>query len=83
MPSMTINFSAADAQRVTDMLCFVGEYQAKLPDGSDNPVSKAAFAKNVLIAQLKRDVRSYERDLARNTAVATAEANLPALPDLT
>jgi hypothetical protein len=82
MASLTINYPDNQQQRIRDALCAHGDYQETLPDGTANPVSRAAFAREQIISFIRRAVRQHERDQARNAALAAADAGLPADPDL-
>ncbi len=75
MAAITINLpdDAQKRARIVDALCDYGGYRQKLDDGTDNPVGRAAFAKDVVRGVIRDIVRSHER----TSALAAAQA----LPD--
>lgn len=76
MATISLTIGSGDTARVIDALCSYGGYQALLPDGSANPVTKAAFAKSVLLVVVKDIVRNQERATAIAAAAATADADV-------
>lgn len=68
MASLTIQIPDAIATRVIDALAATGGYQATLPDGSPNPVTKEQFVVRALKDHIRGVVVAYE------TAVAAARA---------
>lgn len=76
MASITINFPDDQQQRIRDALCDYRGYRAKLDDGSDNPVGRAAFAKDVIKSLIRDVVRHQEREKALRAADAVADPDL-------
>lgn len=76
MATISITIPPAQTARVVDALCAYHGYQATLDDGTPNPVTKAAFAKSVVI-QLIKDVVKAQDDAAARAAAAASTA-----PDL-
>lgn len=76
MASITINFPDDQQQRIRDALCDYGGYRPKLDDGTDNPVGRAAFAKDVIKGIIRDIVRHQEREKARRAADAVADPDL-------
>lgn len=77
MASITINFPDEQQTRIRNALCEYAGYQPTLEDGSPNPVTKAAFAKDVV----KGIIRDIVRQVERNAALKAVDST-PA-PDLT
>ncbi len=74
MADLIVTFTIPDAKKalVVDALCSEGGYQATLPDGSANPVSKAQFARRVMIQLgIKDPMRRYESRIADAAKVFT------------
>lgn len=70
-----ISFTVPDAAmpELVDALCALPPaYSPTLPDGSPNPVTKAQYARQQLIAYMRRMVLTYRR--------AQAEAAINATP---
>jgi len=73
MPIITLTLSNAAAAEVVDAFCEVGGYQATLPDGSPNPVTRAEFARQVLIQRIRRMVL----DRRERAALAAVDGTPP------
>lgn len=75
----TLTFTVPDAAlpELIDALCALPPpYQATLPDGSPNPMTRAVFARNRVIQYLKQMTMLYRRRQAEATAS-------PVEPDIT
>lgn len=89
MASITLTINDAFATRVLDGFCGHHGYQATIPGPPDisgnpttipNPETKMQFMKRLLYAMIKRDVASYESDVARAAAAAAAGTDIVFTP---
>lgn len=85
MATISITIGAGETTRVIDALCSYGAYQAAIPDPSPtaqpgdtipNPVTKAAFARSVVLGVIKDIVRNQERAAALATAASLASPDV-------
>ncbi len=81
MPSITVNFPVSESTRIVDALSTYGGYRTTLEDADGNPVAnpvtRATFAREVVIGMIRDVVRSHERAESRKTADAVT------VPDIT
>jgi hypothetical protein len=70
----TISITIKDSQltRTVDAICGSFGYNGTLEDGTDNPETKAQFAKRMLASYIKSTVLDYESKLATEQAVKQA-----------
>jgi hypothetical protein len=68
MAQITINIPDAQLTRVINGFAGFHLYSATLGDGTANPQSKAAFAKDKLIESIKQAVANYEAKVAVDEA---------------
>jgi hypothetical protein len=76
MATISITIPPTQTARVIDALCAYRGYQDTLEDGTPNPVTKAAYAKGVVIQLVKDVVRAQEVAAARAAAAAVTDPDL-------
>jgi len=78
MPDRTISKTYVEAKwnRLRDAYCDIYGYQAKLPDGTDNPENKNQFTERWILKTWPQQVlRDSEQRIARKAADASVPDN--------
>ena len=81
MATITLTIPDAQLLRIQNALCALYGYQTKLPDGSANPVSQAAFSKQQIVNYIQQSVLAYEVPTTMQaTQTAASQAVLIQIP---
>lgn len=76
MAQIVIDIPAGQTTRVIDGVASYWNYQTTLEGGGANPETKAAFAKRMVILEIKKWVRASEQATAAVTAAASVESGV-------